>query len=314
MIPMLAVIAVLAQDPSGTLIVTNKAAGTASIIDVAAGRVLAELPTGDGPHEVVASSNGRTAVVTNYGAQTGGNTLTVIDVAGRRVARTIDLGQYTRPHGAAFLPGDSIVAVTSETTRNVVLVRVADGSVVRALPTGEPGSHMLAVTADGSRIYTGNIPTGNISEINVASGARTRTFSVPPQPEAVTVSGDGAEVWAGSNAQGSVSVVMTRDGSATTVLSGLGWPYRILLTPDGRRALVPDYRGGSLRIVDRATRAERARVALSGPQGIAVSADSRFAFVSLPNDDAIAVVDLDGARVIRQLPAGSRPDGIAWVR
>lgn len=301
-----------AQNPGGTLIVTNKAAATASIIDVAAGRVLAELPTGDGPHEVVASRDGRTAVVTNYGAQVGGNTLTVIDVAGRRVARTVDLGSYDRPHGIAFMPGDSLVAVTSETTRSVVLVRVADGRVVKALPTAESGSHMLGVTADGSRIYTGNIPAGNVSEIDVATDRRTRAFAVPPQPEAITVSSDGAEVWVGSNSQGSVTMVRTSDGATTTVLTGLGWPYRVLLTPDGRSALVPDYRGGSLRIVDRATRTERARIALGGPQGIAVSADSRFAFVSLPGEDAVAIVDLAAARVIGRLPAGSRPDGVAW--
>src|SRR5829696_6513416 len=50
---------------SGTLVVTNKSPATATIIDVATGRALATLPTGNGPHEVVLSSNGRTAVVTD---------------------------------------------------------------------------------------------------------------------------------------------------------------------------------------------------------------------------------------------------------
>ena len=263
-------LALAVQQPGGTLIVTNKTGASASIIDVAGGRVLAELPTGYGPHEVVASRDGRTAVVTNYGAQDAGNTLTVIDVAGRRVARTLDLGMYYRPHGIAFMPGDSVVAVTSETTRSVVLVRVADGRIVRSLPTAEDGSHMLGVIADGTRIYTGNIPAGNVSEIEVATDTRTRAFEVPPQPEAITVS------------------------------------------PDGRSVLVPDYRGGSLRIVDRSTRTERARVALGGPQGIAVSGDSRYAFVSLPAEDAVAIVDIAAARVVGRLPAGSRPDGVAW--
>ena len=99
----------------GTMVVTNKGPATATIIDVATGRSLATLPTGQGPHEVVMSADGRVAVVTDYGAQgPGGNTLTVIDVPGLRVARTIDLGQYRRPHGIVFLPGDSLVAVTSE--------------------------------------------------------------------------------------------------------------------------------------------------------------------------------------------------------
>src|SRR5262245_21917990 len=98
---------------AGTLVVTNKTPSTATIIDVATGKALATLPTGNNPHEVVISKDGRTAVVTDYG--TGSTpTLTVIDVPGKRVARTISLGQYTAPHGIVFLPGDSLVIVTSE--------------------------------------------------------------------------------------------------------------------------------------------------------------------------------------------------------
>ena len=83
--------------------------------------MLATLPTGQGPHEVAISRDGSVAVVTDYGAQgPGGNTLTVIDVPGQRVARTIELGQYRRPHGIVFLPGDSLVAVTSEASRTEI--------------------------------------------------------------------------------------------------------------------------------------------------------------------------------------------------
>src|SRR5262245_22803520 len=75
---------------TGTLVVTNKAPSTATVIDVASGRVLATLPTGQNPHEIVLSSDGRTAVITNYGGTR--RTLTVLDVANLRVAKTIDLG------------------------------------------------------------------------------------------------------------------------------------------------------------------------------------------------------------------------------
>ena len=81
---------------SGTLVATNKSPFTATIIDVASGRALATLPTGQGPHEVVLTRDGRTAVVTDYGAGQGGSTLTVIDVPGLRVTRTISLGEYRR--------------------------------------------------------------------------------------------------------------------------------------------------------------------------------------------------------------------------
>ncbi|MDX1579684.1 MAG: gluconolaconase, partial [Gemmatimonadota bacterium] len=87
------------QGLSGTLVVVNKGPSTVSIVDLASGALLGRLPTGAGPHEVVLTSDGATAVVTDYGARTGGSTLTVVDVENQRILRTIDLGPHRRPHG-----------------------------------------------------------------------------------------------------------------------------------------------------------------------------------------------------------------------
>lgn len=110
----------VAQLPSGfegTLLVLNKAQATVTFVDLATGEIAATLPTGAGPHELVMSQDGRWAVGTDYGARSGGSTLTIIDVDGVRIARTVDLGRYTRPHGISFLPGDELLAVTSEASQ-----------------------------------------------------------------------------------------------------------------------------------------------------------------------------------------------------
>jgi DNA-binding beta-propeller fold protein YncE len=306
-----------AQAPglTGTLVVTNKSPATATIIDVATGRALATLPTGQGPHEVAMSADGRVAVVSDYGAQgPGGNTLTVIDVPGRRVARTIDLGQYRRPHGVAFLPGDSLVAVTSEASRNVLIVHVTDGAIRRAIPTQQNGSHMVAVVGDGSRFYTGNIGSNTVSELNGRTGEFIRSLDVPPQPEAISVTRDGAEVWVGSNATGRVSVLDPRSGTVSTAAEGLGWPYRVLFTPDQRSVLLPDLRNEELRFLERATRRELGRLTFpgGGPQGITITPDGRYAFQSLSREGRVAIIDARARTVVGYLSAGETPDGVAY--
>ena len=301
---------------SGTLVVTNKAPGTATIIDVASGRTLATLPTGQGPHEVVMSGDGRVAVVTDYGGQgPGGNTLTIIDVPGLRVVRTIDLGQYRRPHGLVFLPGDSLVAVTSEATGNVVVVHVAAGAVRRAIPTQQNGSHMVAVVGDGSRLYTGNMGSGTVSELDGRTGAFIRTFDVPAQPEAINVTPDGAEVWVGSNATARVSVIDPRTGTVTTAAEGLGWPYRILFSPDRRLTFLPDLRNEELRFLDRASRRELGRLKFpnGGPQGITITPDGRYLLQSLSKQARVAIIDVSKRTVVGHLAAGETPDGIGYT-
>ena len=299
---------------AGTLVITNKGPATATIIDVASGRTLATLPTGEGPHEVVLSSDGRMAVVTDYGARRDGSTLTVIDVPGLRVARTIDLGRYTRPHGIVFLPGDSLVAVTSETTDNVVLVHVV-GGVRRAIPTGHGGSHMVAATADGSRLWTGDMETNTISELDARAGQRLRSVEVPAVPEAINVLPDGSEVWVGSNATGVVSVVDARTASVATAAEGLGWPYRVLFSPDARLVFLPDLRRETLRVLDRASRKELARLAFpgGGPQGITVTPDGRYVLQSLSRQARVAIVDVATRAVVGHIAAGETPDGIAYT-
>lgn len=303
------------EGPGGTLVVVNKGAASASLVDVASGRTIAVLPTGDGPHEVAISGDGRTAVVTDYGATEPGRTLTVIDIPGVAVLHTIDLSPHRRPHGIAFLPGDREVAVTAEATGRVLRVDVRSGEVLEALPTQQEGSHMLALPPSAGRVWTSNAGDHTVTEIDLASSAAGRIIEVPPRPEAIGVTPDGAEIWVGSNAEGTVSVIDAETGVVSPALQGFGWPYRTLITGDARLVLIPDLEGERLVIVDRDGRRELHGLAFPGgaPQGVAVAADGRTAFLSLSAEDRVAVIDLERGEVVGELPAGHRPDGLGWT-
>lgn len=300
---------------TGTVIVTNKTPATATLVDVASGATLATLPTGNGPHEIVISRDGRTAVVTDYGTGPApGSSLTIIDVAALRVSSTISLGEYRRPHGIVFLPGDSLVAVTVEASRAVLVVNVRSMQVVKAVRTEKNGSHMIGVAADGISAWTGDIGSNTVTQLDLASGRALRSIDVPAQPEAINVTPDGLEAWVGSNATGRVSVVDARTGSVTTAAEGFGWPYRVLFTPDARTVLLPDYRGESLRFVERVARRELGRMEFTGggPQGIAITGDGRVALLSLSATGRVVAIDVARRVVIGELRVGETPDGVVY--
>src|SRR5262245_66143889 len=94
-----------AQGPGAKLIVLNKEDGTMVTVDPATGRVHGRVPTGEGPHEVSVSADGRTAVVGNYGAQTPGSTLSVIDLASMKELHRMDVTPLRRPHGVFYKIG-----------------------------------------------------------------------------------------------------------------------------------------------------------------------------------------------------------------
>lgn len=305
----------LAQVPaglSGTLIVLNKAGNDASFIDLATGDIVATLPTGTDPHELVVTSDGRRAIGTNF---RGGNSLTVFDVANRTVARTIDLSDHPQPHGILLLPDQERVVVTTEGSNELVVVDFESGSIESAIDTGEPGSHMVALPADGARAYTTNMGSNNVSVIDLAEAATIGSFAVPQRPEAIGINRAGTEVWVGSNDEGTVTVIDPEDGSVLRQLSGFSWPYRILLTRDERHVVIPDARAEVVRVFDAASGEETGRIAFpgGGPQGVLLYPDDRTLFVALSRRGRVAVVDIDSMELLGEYTAGRGPDGLGYA-
>jgi YVTN family beta-propeller protein len=109
---------------AGTLVVLNKSEASASLIDDATGKVIALVPTGNAPHEVAVSPDGRLAVGTNYGTREApGSSLTVIDISSARAVKTIDLGDFKSrssisSHGKSPPSGPRVKSRTAWTTRS----------------------------------------------------------------------------------------------------------------------------------------------------------------------------------------------------
>src|SRR3954447_12915212 len=81
-----------ADTPALTLIVGNKEENSLAIVDPASGKVLGRVPTGNGPHEVAVSADGKLAFVANYGTGPApGSTLSVIDLVAQKEIRKFDI-------------------------------------------------------------------------------------------------------------------------------------------------------------------------------------------------------------------------------
>jgi DNA-binding beta-propeller fold protein YncE len=296
---------------SGTLIVLNKGGDDASFVDLASGETVATLPTGKGPHELVISSDGQWAIGTDYG---GGNSLTVFDVRNLSVQQTINLDHHSRPHGILLMPGQNEVIVTSEENRTVALVDFVSGETRHIISTGQSGSHMVAVSEDGSTAFTANGGSDSVSVIDLRQKKFVKALDVPNRPEAITTNKAGDQVWVGSNNTGVVSVISVADGSIQAQWDEFNWPYRILLTSDEKFALVSDMRKGELRIFDAKSKAELGSIELpmTGPQGMALYSDDRTLFLSLSAQNKVVVIDILSHQVVGEYPAGSSPDGIGF--
>lgn len=316
----------------GTLIVLDKSDATARLIEPTSGETRATLPTGEGPHEVAVSPDGRTAVVCDYGAQRPGNTLTVLDLSAPAVVRTIDLGEHRRPHGIEYQADGRHVVVTVEQSRAVLRVAVDEARVVDVLPTEADASHMVALAPDGARAYVANIASGSVTAIDLASGAILAQVPTGAGAEGIAVTPDGKQVWVSNRAADSLSVIDAEWLEVEASLPCGRFPIRVEITPDGKHALVSNANSGDVAVFDVAKREEIARIpmelsAVEGaderlfgdrfgtspvPVGILVEPGGRRAYVANTNADLVTVLDLARWKVAGRIATGREPDGMAW--
>ncbi|MEJ0106611.1 MAG: hypothetical protein WDO19_30475 [Bacteroidota bacterium] len=88
--------------PRRSLLALSKKEHVLAIVDPVTLKVIARIPVGDDPHEVIASSDGKTAYVTIYG---GGSLheLNVIDLVAQKRLKNIDTRPLFGPHDITFV-------------------------------------------------------------------------------------------------------------------------------------------------------------------------------------------------------------------
>ncbi|HTM25075.1 MAG TPA: YncE family protein [Vicinamibacterales bacterium] len=305
------------QRSGSRLVVLNKEDAALVTVDPASGKVLGRVATGDAPHEVAVSADGRTAVVGNYGAQTPGSTLSVIDLAAMKETRRVDVSPLRRPHGVFFSGGS--VYFTSETNRIIGRYDVAADRIDWLFGTGQGGTHMVWVKADASTIYACNIASDSISIIERGAGPLAWTQTVVPVgkgPEGFDVSPDGRQLWAAHSRDGGVSIVdLDQKKVIQTIDVKTKRSNRLKFTPDGRTVLISDLDAGELLFVDVASREVARRLPLGRMvEGILIEPGGARAFVAVNGDNYVAVVDLNARAVVARLETGRGPDGMAWIR
>jgi DNA-binding beta-propeller fold protein YncE len=296
-------------------LVVNKDEATLAFIDPKEMKLLGKVATGEGPHEVIISTDGKTAIVANYGDQkVVGSSLSIIDIATKKETKRVDLSPLMRPHGLVEYGGK--IYFTSEVNRAVARYDLATNKVDWLMGTGQNSSHMLVVTPDQKKIYTANVGSDSVTafEFNNVPPAPSKItqIAVGKQPEAIDISPNGKEVWVGLNAEGAIDIIDTMQNKFVEKIKLGERPYRVRFTPDGRQVVATIPNTKELIVIDVATRKELKRIKLeSYPLGLIFSKDGKIAFITAVQTDFVLKVDLEKGEVIGKTETGKAPDGVA---
>ena len=342
-----------AETPASALLILAKSDHTVAIVDPATLQVLARVPAGPDPHEIVASEDGKFAYISNYGgSESDLHTISVVDLVAQKALPPIDLGALHSAHGLAFAGGK--LYFTAETNKVIGRYDPTSQRVDWVLGTGQDRTHMIAVSKNLDQIVTSSVNSGTISIIeHVAQraggsgpppggptgsppaggqplgpppGGSRVTWEVTNVPagngvEGFDVSPDGKEIWAANARDGSVTIIDVATKKATQMVSiPVKGANRLKFTPDGMRVLISGLGAGpnagaiSLVVMDAPSRKEVKQLSLGGgAAGILITPDGSRAYVAVSTNDKVAVVDLKTLDVVGQISAGKQPDGLAWA-
>jgi YVTN family beta-propeller protein len=177
------------------LLVANQTAGSVSLVDTRAHRVLDEQKTGDRPAGVAISPDGDRGIVTHWygydvvvlGLKDGhislgariavgpeprgvvlsadgktayvavgvANEVVRVDVEGQKVTGRIGVGR--EPRGIALAPGGSRLVVSNARSQDVTIIDAKAWAVVRAVPIDGDNLRQVTVSADGKSGYVANM-------------------------------------------------------------------------------------------------------------------------------------------------------------
>ncbi|MGA7511515.1 MAG: YncE family protein [Candidatus Sulfotelmatobacter sp.] len=316
-----------AETPANALLILAKQDGMLLIVDPSSLQVIARVPVGKDPHEVIASSDGKTAYASNYGYGAY-NTLAVVNLVGQKALPSLDLGALRGPHGLMFVGGKAWF--TAEGAKAIGSYDPATKSVDWILGTGQNRTHMIYVSPDMKTIVTTNVSSGTVSIIDKAAGGPPGQGSALGAPggdwnetvvrvgngsEGFDVSADGKEIWVANAGDGTVSIInLASKRMRETLAAEVRGANRLKFTPDGKLALISTLRGSDVTVIDTATRKIVKRIAVGhGAAGIQMQPDGARAFVACSPDGYVAVIDLHSLEVVGRIEAGHDPDGLAWA-
>ena len=310
-----------ASAAKGMVVVANKGDNALGIIDVTAGKQIAEVPEGGiTGHEVIVSRDGKLAYVPIYGNSgvgmpgTDGSNMVVIDLAARKVVGNLDFGKGVRPHCPLLGPKNGLLYVSTELEKSITIIDPKTLKIVGSVPTGQEQSHMFAITRDGHRAYTANVGPGTVSVLDLDARKTLNIIPVSPQIQRISLSVDDKLVFTSDVTKPQLAVIDTATNKIKTWIPMPGLGYGSAPTPDGKWLVIALPLINKVGVIDlKSMQVAHTIDVPTKPQEVLVSPDGQTAYVSCDQSAKVAVINTADWTVKAMIDAGKGADGLAWA-
>ncbi|HSV15568.1 MAG TPA: bifunctional YncE family protein/alkaline phosphatase family protein, partial [Tepidisphaeraceae bacterium] len=214
---------------SNTAVVCLSCNNSIAIVDLSAGKIVANIPVGLAPYDVTVARDGASAYVSNWGGRRAG--------AGDKTGISAGTPVVVDDRGIACSGSVSVVDLRSR-------------KQVNEIPTGLHPSAVL-LDREGKTLYVANANSDTISVIDTANARVTRTISVRPDvdlpfgsaPNALALTEDQNALLIANGGNNAVAVVPLKDaGDRPAAFIPTGW-YPGALAMHGDQLFIANIKG-----------------------------------------------------------------------
>jgi YVTN family beta-propeller protein len=298
------------------LFVPDRALAQITVIDTNRDAVIAQIPVGKVPHQVVVSATLGKLVASN----TADGTISIIDLETFKTTATLQLG--AAPEHMQLSPGGALLAVGNIEDGTVSLVSLLAEREIARIP-GLVQPHNLTFSPDGARLYVANLGAEYVSVIDVAEARVVDEIPVA-EPRlmvalatdaeyqgiiSVTPSADGRLGFAAHGETGSLAVIDLASGEKLRSLDLGDRPWRAYGAAHGRYMVVPNNGEGTISVISTETLEVVATLpGAAGVTGVNSDPEGYTAFAISRAENKLILLDLEELTSVGEIALPGSPE------
>jgi YVTN family beta-propeller protein len=245
---------------------------------------------------------GGTVLVANSGA----DTVTLLDAATGRITATVTVG--AKPWHIAVTPNGKLAYVTESGSNTVALLDLAKKRVTRRIVVGQTPTYVL-LDSSGRTAYVANAGSDTVSVVKTAIQRVVRTVKTDVEPYALALSPNGKSLYVANchyptDTMSTVQIVATSSDRVTATIGGFNCAEGVAAT--STTAYVTNNNAGarSIGVIKLSTKRLTGTISVNeGPQCIALGPSRKTVYST--SNDGIFVVDARTNTVARTIDTGS---------
>jgi DNA-binding beta-propeller fold protein YncE len=297
--------------PGGpNLILTAKSANKIQFFDAATLAKTGEIDMPASTHEMICSPDGGNIYASVYGGGIFGKNkkpdrrIAVIDLATKKLERTIDVGDNYAPH-SVMMDGRGTLWSTAELGNAVLAIDPATDKVERIDIGGSP--HWIAFSHPFFKLFASFKTKDAVAVVDTRSRHLIGTIQILHGAEGIAVSPDGATLFVCAHRKGLLHVIDAHSYELRRTLAIEGAPgeanqlRRVRVSPDGRYVCASSHVDNFAAIYEADTLKQIGGFATpKAPMGFGFAADGCHAYLCC-HDAAITLeFEMSSGRITRQ--------------